>query len=178
MEYETASSRLHPDISLTNNSFIDDLMANPTNSLAWVLLLKLGVPSFLPYLLLGPAIQLITSFLLHPYTPASVLDRSSGRMKWRTTFIARLSAAITGSCAIWVLYESPSMRADLMLTSSVSAQHLVIFSLGIHLAEAVDMLLHGRPDMLLVHHFLVIICFAGALITEKAVGFAVLSHCH
>ena len=96
-------------------------------------------------------------------------------MKWRTTCIARLSAAITGSWAVWVLCESPSMRADLMLTTSLSAQHLVIFSLGVHLAEAVDMLLHAKPNMLLVHHLLVIICFGGALITEMAVGFAVLS---
>ena len=176
MDYKTASSRLFPDISLVANySFISDIMDNPTNSLAWVLLIKLRVPSFLPYLLLGPAIQLLTSSLLLPYTPASVLGNSSRRMKWRMTFIARLSAAITGSWAVWVLYESPSMRADLMLTSSLSAQHLVIFSLGVHLSEVVDMLIHGKPSMLLVHHILVIVCFAGALITEKAVGFAVLS---
>ena len=98
MDYETASSRLLPDISLVANySFISDIMDNPTNSLAWVLLIKIGVPSFLPYLLLGPAIQLLTSSLLLPYTPASVLGNSARRLKWRLTFIARLSAAITGS---------------------------------------------------------------------------------
>ena len=176
MDYDTASYRLVPNISLaTDHSDTRDNMANTINSLAWVLFIKLGVPSFLPYLLLGPVIQLLSSFLLLPYTPHSVLSSSSRMVKWRMTVIARLSAGITGSWALWAFYESPSICQDLMFSSSVSAQHLVLFSLGVHLAEAVDMLLHCKPSMLLLHHILVIICFAGACITNMAIGFAVLS---
>ena len=179
MDYGTVFSRLLPNISLANNYTIhQDVMDTPTNTLtSWVLLLKYGfsMPSFLPWLLLGPTIHLVTSLLILPFTPSSVIDSSSRRWKWRTTFIARLCAAVTGSWAVFALYTSPALCADLMLTSSISAQRLVIFSLGVHMAEAADMIIHGRPGMLLVHHLLVIICFTGALITGKAVGFAVLS---
>ena len=176
MDYEPASFRLFPNITIADNhSFVNDVMDNPTSSLPWVLLIKKSVPPYLPYLLLGPAFQLLASLLLLPYTPAAVLSSKSRIIKWRTTFIARLSAAITGSWAVMSLYESPSMYQDLMFSSSLSGQHLVIFSLGVHLSEAVDMLLHCKPSMLLLHHLLVIICFAGALITNMAIGFAVLS---
>ena len=178
MEYETVSSRLMPNISFSSNETTADQIDSTTNSLAsWFLLLKFGfpIPSSLAWFLLGPMIQMVTSFLILPFTPSSVMDSASRRWKWRTTFIARLSAAITGSWAVLALYDSPSMQTDLMLTSSLSAQHLVIFSLGVHLAESMDMIIHGRPSMLMLHHIMVIICFTGALITEKAVGFAVLS---
>jgi len=147
----------------------------PARNIMWVLLLKLGLPSYLPYLLLGPSIQLIATFLIHPYTPSSVLTSNSKRMKWRTTFIARISAAITGSWAALVMMESSAIRSDLMFSSSTSAIYLVVFSVGVHLAEAIDMLLYCKPSMLLLHHVMVIICFVGALITQKAIGFAVLS---
>merc|ERR1719228_608805 len=62
-----------------------------------------------------------------------------------------------------------------MLSYSPSAKLLIIFSLGVHLAEAMDMLINLHPSMLMLHHILVIICFTGALLTEKAIGFAVLS---
>ena len=62
-----------------------------------------------------------------------------------------------------------------MLASSTSASCLVAFSFGIHTAETLDMLLQGKPSMLLIHHVFVILCFAGALFTEKAVGLIVLS---
>merc|ERR1711936_163536 len=117
----------------------------------------------------------MTSLLLLPFTTSSVMDSSSKRCKWRTTYVARLSAAITGSWAVTVLYNSPSLQEDLMLTYSVSAKQLVVFSLGVHIAEAADMIIQSKPSMLLVHHLLVILCFSGALLTEKAVGFAVLS---
>ena len=76
--------------------------------------------SFLPGLVppAGPLIQMVTSFLILPFTPSSVMDSASRRLKWRTTFVAR-----TG------FVDSPSTQIDLILTSSLSAQHLVIFSI-------------------------------------------------
>jgi len=62
-----------------------------------------------------------------------------------------------------------------MFSSSTAAVYLVIFSVGVHIAEAIDMLLYCKPSMLLLHHIMVIICFSGALLTKKAIGFAVLS---
>ena len=176
MDYETSSSSsLSSASNSMNHSFLSEMAEAPARNIMWVLLLKLGLPSYLPYLLLGPSIQLIATFLIYPYTPSSVLTSNSKRMKWRTTFIARISAAITGSWAALVMMESSAIRSDLMFSSSTSAIYLVVFSVGVHLAEAIDMLLYCKPSMLLLHHVMVIICFVGALITQKAIGFAVLS---
>ena len=167
MEYETFS----PVFNMSFSEGIDESSKGFTKLIFY----KLGLPSFLPYFLLGPALQVIVSFLLLPYTPSSVLASSSKRMKWRMTYIARLSAAITGSWALYILLKTSAVFSDLMFTSSVSAKNLVIFSLGVHIVEAVDMILHGKPSMLLLHHILVVICFTGAVVTHKAIGFAVLS---
>ena len=131
----------------------------------------------------SPALWLLVGLLLHflgglvllPQPPASVLSSESRLWKWQNTFMARIAAAITGLWAVAALYASPEMRSDLMLTSSTSAESLVAFSIGVHVAEAVDMVWHKQPSKLLVHHVFVILCFAGALLTGKAVGFAVLS---
>jgi len=131
----------------------------------------------------SPALWLLVGLLLHflgglvllPQPPASVLSSESRLWKWQNTFMARIAAAITGLWAVAALYASPEMRNDLMLTSSSSAESLVAFSIGVHVAEAVDMVWHKQPSKLLVHHVFVILCFAGALLTGKAVGFAVLS---
>lgn len=167
MEYETFS----PVFNRSYSEEIDESSKGFTK----MIFHKLGLPSYLPYFLLGPALQVIISFLLLPYTPSSVLTSSTKRMKWRTTFIARLSAAITGSWALYILINTSDVFSDLMFTSSVSAKNLVVFSLGVHIVEAADMILHGKPSMLLLHHILVVICFTGAVVTNKAVGFAVLS---
>ena len=137
------------------------------------------LPSFLPWLFLGPISFMVSHLFRLPIHPSSLIDsnrKNSKRWKLRTTFVARLCAAITGSWAVLILYSSPVLSANLMLTTSLSAQHLVAFSLGVHMAEVVDMIINIRlSSMLLVHHLIVIICFAGVLLTEKAVGFAVLS---
>merc|ERR1711936_899908 len=128
------------------------------------------IPSIIP-----PMLQVVLSLILAPFLPDSISSSSSRSWKWKATFIARFSAGVSGVWALMVLYHSPSMCSDLMLTYSPSAQHLILFSLGVHIAEAVDMLINLHPSMLMVHHILVIICFAGALLTDKAIGFAVLS---
>jgi hypothetical protein len=89
--------------------------------------------------------------------------------------MTRLTSGISGAWACSTFYNSPEMRADLMLAASPSAACLVAFSVGVHLAESVNMVCHNKPSNLLVHHVFAIICFIGAFLTGKAVGFAVLS---
>ena len=67
------------------------------------------------------------------------------------------------------------MRQDLMFTSTKSAKRLTAFSVGVHVAEALDMMLQENASKLLVHHLFVITCFTSALLKDRAVGFAVLS---
>lgn len=97
------------------------------------------------------------------------------KWKWRTTQMARINATISGSWAVLILLQSPYLRADLMEGFSLSGMCLISFSIGVHSAEAVDMLCHKKPSMLLIHHMMAILCFTGALYTGKAVGFAILS---
>merc|ERR1711970_1354489 len=177
MDYSTIDSRLQGNTTMDCTNTIDHSSNVGSPFTSWVLFLKFGlpVPTFLPWLLLGSMIQVVPSLTLSPFFPDSVSSSSSRSWKWKTTFIARFSAGVSGVWALMVLYQSPSMCSDLMLTYSPSAQHLILFSLGVHIAEAVDMLINLHPSMLMVHHILVIICFAGALLADKAIGFAVLS---
>merc|ERR1712243_184870 len=62
-----------------------------------------------------------------------------------------------------------------MQVSSISTVSLVSFSLGIHLAETLDLFLHLQPSFLLVHHLLTVFCFSGSLLIGKGIGFAVLA---
>eukprot|EP00092_Neocalanus_flemingeri_P002422 GFUD01002591.1.p1 GENE.GFUD01002591.1~~GFUD01002591.1.p1 ORF type:complete len:219 (+),score=53.11 GFUD01002591.1:112-768(+) len=172
MDYEDISSRLQPDISLASNYSTDpDVSVPSTTSLtAWGILL--------PWLFLGPILHTVSRLPRLPSNPSTVIEsksKKSKKWKWRTTFIARLCAATTGCWAVLVLCISPTLWSNLWLANCLSAQSLVCFSLGVHIAEAVDMILHTRPGLLWVHHLLIIFCFSGVLLTEKAVGFVVLS---
>ena len=123
----------------------------------------------------GLLLHVLGSRVLLPPAPTAVLGSSSRLWKWRNTYMARLAAAVTGAWALLSLYSSPEMRTDLMISSTNSASCLVAFSIGVHLAEAVDMVWNKQPGNLLIHHIFVILCFTGTLITSKAIGFAVLS---
>ena len=93
------------------------------------------------WLLVGLLLHFLGGLVLLPPAPASVLSSASRQWKWQNTYMARIAAAITGAWAVAALYASPEMRDDLMLTSSFSAQCLVAFSIGVHVAEALDMML-------------------------------------
>ena len=117
--------------------------------------------------------------------------------KWRSTWLARLAAGVSGLWAVLALHSSyqvdistqylqylhniytistqylqylhisPQLRADLMLGTSAAAVRLVMFSLGVHIAETVDMAATRQLSLLSLHHVAVILCFAGALASSK-----------
>merc|ERR1711884_254766 len=134
--------------SILNMLFLIDAMGSALeHDTASFLLLKMQGPQLLLSSFLdqestfssSPALWLLVGLLLLPQPPASVLSSESRLWKWQNTFMARIAAAITGLWAVAALYASPEMRSDLMLTSSTSAESLVAFSIGVHVAEAVDM---------------------------------------
>ena len=134
------------------------LSQNPNASLTWFLLGLL-----FPHL----------GQRLLPLAPS--LPSPLSLWKWRSTNTARFAAGVSGSWACLSLLLDPELRKDLMLSSSPSSRSLISFSIGVHVSEALDMLLHGQLNMLFVHHFFVILCFSGALFKKVALGFAVLS---
>ena len=125
--------------------------------------------------MMGALLHILGSFALSASAPSSITCSTSRLAKWRSTSMARVSAAITACWAVGSLLAGRQMRNDLMFNSTKSAKQLTAFSIGVHLAEAVDMVLQGQASKLLVHHLFVITCFTSALLTDRAVGFAVLS---
>ena len=125
--------------------------------------------------MMGALLHILGSFALSTSAPSSITCSTSRLCKWRSTSMARVSAAITACWAVGSLLASRQMRNDLMFNSTKSAKRLTAFSIGVHLAEALDMVLQAQPSKLLVHHLFVITCFTSALLTDRAVGFAVLS---
>merc|ERR1712227_340619 len=131
--------------------------------------------SSLALLLVGPLFQILGSILLTPFIPSYIQTSKSRSSKWRATFLARIAAGVSGVWAVLALYQSYNLRADLMFGSSPMAVNLIIFSPGVHIAEMMGMIASGKFSLLSIHHVAVIICFAGAVVTSKAIGFAVLT---
>merc|ERR1712215_128132 len=123
MDYSTIDYRLQDNTTMDCNNTINHMSNAASPFTSWVLFLKFGlpVPTFLPWLLLGSMIQVVLSLILAPFLPDSVSSSSSRSWKWKSTFIARFSARVSGVWALIVLYQSPSMCSDLMLTYSSSA---------------------------------------------------------
>ena len=126
-------------------------------------------------ILLGPLLYLLGSVALLPLAPDYITASSKRLQKWRSTNLARLAAGISGVWALAALHDSLALRRDLMYGSSEMAVNLIIFSLGVHIAEVLDMLIIRQFSLLSIHHVAVIICFAGALLTKSSIGFAVLT---
>ena len=124
---------------------------------------------------------------LLPWAPHSVTSSPRRLHKWRSTWLARLAAGVSGLWAVLALHSSyqvdistqylhniyttstisPQLRADLMLGTSPAAVRLIVFSLGVHIAETVDMAATRQLSLLSLHHVAVILCFAGALASSK-----------
>ena len=126
-------------------------------------------------ILLGPLLYLLGSVALLPLAPDYITASSKRLQKWRSTNLARLAAGISGVWALAALHDSLALRRDLMYGSSEMAVNLIIFSLGVHIVEVLDMLIIRQFSLLSIHHVAVITCFAGALLTKSSIGFAVLT---
>ena len=155
MDNVSAISRLQAEIKPTDSS---------QNSFSnWILILKFGrlpLPPFQPWFLVWTAALVTMVFLL-------TLTNKVG-WKWRTTFAALLFSSIS---VLVVIHKLSFSLEDVMLMVSVSTQSLVIFYLGVYLAECVDIIITGKHSNLLIHHILLFICVGGIFLNEQNVGF-------
>ena len=92
-------------------------------------------------LLVGPLCQLLGSILLLPWVPAYIRTSLKRTHKWRFYFLTRIAAGVQCILAVIVLQQSYALRADLMYGSSQMGVDLIMLSLGIHIAETIDMIL-------------------------------------
>ena len=126
-------------------------------------------------LLLGPMCQLLGSILLLPWVPTYIRTSAMRTHKWRFTFLARIAAGVSSILAVIVLQQSFALRSDFMYGSSQMGVDLIMLSLGIHIAETIDMILISNVSMLFIHHLITISILAGVLLSSSAIGWAVLS---
>ena len=106
--------------------------------------------------IMGPIFQLLGSILLDPFTPDQVQSCSIRKFRWRTTYLARIAAGVTGVFATVALHQSPHIQSDLMFGSSSEMVNLITFSIGVW---AVNMVIHRQFSLLTIHHLAVIACF-------------------
>ena len=112
-------------------------------------------------MLLGPLCQLLGSILLLPWVPTYIRTSAMRTHKWRFTFLARIAAGVSSILAVIVLQQSFALRSDFMYGSSQMGVDLIMLSLGIHIAETIDMILISNVSMLFIHHLITISILAG-----------------
>ena len=124
-------------------------------------------------LLLGPLLELVGSLVvpLVLSETSPVLSSEARYHKWRTTFLARINAGITGLWAVWALYDSLDIRADLLNATSRFGTTCLLYSLGVHAVETVDMVLYRQFSLLTLHHLLTIASTFLVLVTQTGMGF-------
>ena len=128
----------------------------------------------LAVLLVGPLIEVVGSLVLPVFLSSSspVWSSQTRYHKWRTTFLARVNAGITGLWAVWALYDSENIRNDLLNSSSRCGTLCLLFSLGVHAVETVEMILYKQYSLLTIHHIAAIASNFGVLQTQIGMGFA------
>lgn len=126
----------------------------------------------------GVAVFTMVNWLTDIVVPPSACKTAQQRWKWRNVATSLVHSAVTAVWTPLAFYQAPEMRNDLIKTFSFSSHTLVCFSIGYFLYDAIDMLLYHRKKStyeLLLHHFLVILCFGLAVTKKLFVAYGALS---
>ena len=102
-------------------------------------------------LILGPVIHIVGSSMVTSLIPNNINKSPQKMRKWRSTYIARITAGVTGVWATWSLYDSDLLRNDLLYGTSSSGRYCLIFSFGVHLIETVEMVVFKHYSMMTGH---------------------------
>ena len=110
--------------------------------------------------------------------PGTKCQTQQQRWKWKNVTTSLVHSAITGTWAPLAFYQAPDMQDDLIQRSTYSCHALLSFSIGYFLYDALDMALYHRKRSsyeLLLHHFVVVLCFTLAVTSRQYVAYGVLS---
>lgn len=135
-------------------------------------------PDFRLVILLGFVAFSGSNYLAGFLVPESATKTDQQRWKWKNVATSLFHSVITGIWSPIVFYQAPGMSEDLIHSVDASSHSLISFSIGYFIYDALDMLLHHRKRSsyeLLIHHFLVILCFSIAATTGKYVAYAALA---
>ncbi|KAL1140159.1 hypothetical protein AAG570_000091 [Ranatra chinensis] len=117
-------------------------------------------------------------YLLTALTPKSASTAKYQQWKWRNIANSLVHSSITGCGACLCFWQSPGMREDLIYKFSHSSHFLLSLSIGYFFYDLIDMSLYDRSSKkfeLLLHHFLVILCFGLAMVQKLYMGYALMA---
>jgi len=126
----------------------------------------------------GAATFALVNCLTGRLVPEVACQTKTQKWKWRNVATSLVHSCITAVWAPLTFYQMPEMQDDLIHTFTTSSYTLVCFSIGYFLYDALDMLVYHRKRStyeLLIHHFLVILCFSIAATTKQFVAYGALS---
>jgi len=126
----------------------------------------------------GVATFSLVNFLTGMIVPESACQTPQQKWKWKNVATSLVHSTITAIWSSLAFYQTPAMRDDLIRTFNFSSHALLCFSIGYFIYDAVDMIVHHRKRStyeLLLHHFLVILCFGIAVTTKQYVAYGTLS---
>jgi len=126
----------------------------------------------------GAATFAIVNCLTGWLVPGVACKTAQQKWKWKNVATSLVHSAITGLWAPLTFYQAPDMQDDLINKFTYSSHALVSFSIGYFLYDALDMMVYHRKRStyeLLVHHFLVVLCFSLAVTSRQYVAYGALS---
>ena len=100
------------------------------------------------------------------------------RWKWRNVLTSFIHSFVTGVWAPLAFYLDPSIRTDMIHSFNNSIHILVSFSVGYFIYDFFDMFIYHKKRStyeLLLHHFMVILCYSIAVSSMTYVSYAALS---
>ncbi|XP_047463482.1 TLC domain-containing protein 2-like [Mugil cephalus] len=110
--------------------------------------------------------------------PSTVQPAPNKTWKWRNISTSLVHSLITGAGAVLCFHRHPHMVEDFICFYSPTSHGLVAVSTGYFIHDLLDMALNQplkRSWELLLHHSVVISCFALAVTSRLYLGFAVVS---
>ncbi|CAH8847206.1 unnamed protein product [Trichobilharzia szidati] len=97
---------------------------------------------------------------------------------WQNSCISFVHALVSGVWSLSAFYFEPNTLTDLINEFSGYTVSLVSYSLGYFIFDSVHMAVlhpHRSTAELLIHHFIIFLCFSSALLSGKYIGYAVVS---
>ena len=164
------------------SDMVSDRLSAPGDEMTLIAASNISDAAFPPshnpfpvYIASGVVFFVVVNYLTRFAVPENVSKNIQSRWKWRNVLTSFIHSFITGTWAPYAFYEDPSLGNDMIRGFNTSIHILVSFSVGYFIYDFFDMFIYHKKRStyeLLVHHFLVILCYTIAVSTETYVSYA------
>lgn len=134
-----------------------------------------GAKSGLTVVAISAVLFYIAGLIAVKLTPISA-DKQIWR--WKNISVSLFHSTMSGVGAVLCFVYEPQMAEDLIQTYTTAAHTLISASVGYFVYDTLDMIVYQRSRQtleLLLHHFVIIVCFGIAIFTYFYVGYAILA---